>query len=175
MVLKSAQHLKLHPVQGLPCCRYVEVCARAHYRQAHCLSLTRRLQGTIPGRLQENTTVSCLEFGFVKSSLCIFFLGFPFKGPVSAQDASRPHFPTKEIYSPWRDKWQGIRDKDRTERTWERRKGTRDRVRVIYPQDKDLPPDGEETGVAHRQRVVCKVKGGSCVRVSWFVLIGRVN
>lgn len=27
-----------------------------------------------------------------------------------------------------------------------------DRVRVIYPQDKELPPDGEETGVAHRQR-----------------------
>lgn len=84
---------------------------------------------------------------------------------------------TKTTFSHKRDLFtlEGQRDKDRTERTWERRKGTRDRVMVIYPQDKELPPDGEETGVAHRQRVVCKEKGGSCVRVIWCVLIGHVN
>lgn len=31
--------------------------------------------------------------------------------------------------------------------------------KVIYPQDKELPPGGEETGVAYRQRVVYKEKG----------------
>lgn len=56
-----------------------------------------------------------------------FLSRIPIERTVSAQDAPRPHSPTKEIYSPWRDKGQGIRDKDRTERTREKRKGTKDR------------------------------------------------
>lgn len=62
---------------------------------------------------------------------------------------------TKEVYLPQRKKGQGIRDKGRRQRKWEKRKRIREKRMSICPGEKTgLPLDRGETDVAHRKMAV---------------------
>ena len=73
------------------------------------------------------------------------------KGPVSTQDTR--HSQHREIYLPL----EGQRAGNQCQRHEIEDTG----VRFIHPQEKELPLDREELGLAHMQRVIYKEKGGA--------------
>jgi hypothetical protein len=95
------------------------------------------------------------------------------KGPNQHKTPQEQVLSTKGIYLPQRNKVQGIRDKDRRQKT---RKGEREQRRgwrrYICPggtkkkkKKNELPLDREEKGMARRQMIVYKEKTGKSVRM----------
>lgn len=82
------------------------------------------------------------------------------KEPKWAQDHPRPNSQHNEIYFLQKKKGQGIRDKDRRQRSRKKEKGTRERGKDICPRWTKDCLWTEETDVSHRQITVYKGKGG---------------